>query len=276
MQRQHGDTEIPSAPRGMTSEVAAWSNTTMLDEVPQDVYTTEYFLTKRGGADEFQESAGAKLSELAARLLAMAEPGPGCRLLDVGCGCGELVIHATMQGADATGIDYADAAHEIAVETSRRLGVEATFLKRDVSDLPDGPFDAIVMADIVEHLYQHQLDKLYAAARERLAPGGTLIVHTWPNRWHTTYSYPVTRLHLLLVGIKKPRSPRKPHDEIMHVNEQSAWSLRRDLRRAGFSPKIWLEHPMPTEPSLVYRVAHEAPGLRLLFADHLFAIAKVG
>lgn len=67
-----------------------------------------------------------------------------------------------------------------------------------------------------------------------------------------------------------------PHDEIMHVNEQSAWSLRRDLKRAGFLPKIWLEHPMPAEPSLVYRVAYESPGLRLLFADHLFAIAKVG
>ena len=247
----------------------------MSDEVPQDVYTVEYYLTKRGGSNEFQESGGADLSELATRLLAMAEPGPGRRLLDVGCGCGELVIHATMQGAEAVGIDYADAAYELAVEAARRLGVDATFLKRDVSELPDGPFDAIVMADVVEHLHQHQLDKLYADSRRRLAPGGTLVVHTWPNRWHTTYAYPVTRLLLGLMGIKKPKSPRKPHDEIMHVNEQSVWSLRRDLRKAGFLPRIWLEHRMPVESSLAYRVVHEAPGLRLLFADHLFAVAKV-
>ena len=246
----------------------------MPEEVPSDVYTREYFLTKRHGADEFTASGGVELAPIHARMLAMADPRPGRRILDVGCGCGELVIHAAMQGADAVGVDYAEAAHQLAVETSERLGVDATFLRRDVSDLPDGPFDAILMADIIEHLYQHQLDKLYADIRERIAPDGIVIVHTWPNRWHTTYTYPVARLLLMLVGVKKPKSPRKPHDEIMHVNEQSVWSMRRDLKRAGFSPRIWLEHPMPAEPGLVYRFVHGAPIIKLFFADHLFAVAE--
>lgn len=244
-------------------------------DVPQDVYTKDYFLHARHGADEFAASGGALLSPIHKRLLDMAEPKPGRRILDIGCGCGELVIHAALSGADAVGVDYAEAAHEIAVETARKLGANAVFMKRDVADLPKGPFDAILMADIVEHLYQHQLDRLYADVRDRLAPGGTAIIHTWPNRWHTTYSYPIARLLLKCVGIKKPRSPRKPHDEVMHVNEQSVWSLKRDLHRAKFSSRVWLEHPQPAGAGLIYRVVHSAPGIRLFFADHLFAVARL-
>lgn len=244
--------------------------------VPQDVYTREYFLHCRHGADEFAKSGGGELSPIHARLLGFARPAPGRRILDVGCGCGELVIHAALLGATAVGVDYAEAAHTIAVETAARLRATARFHLGDVSTLPEERFDAVILADVVEHLHQHQLDRLYADVRARLEPGGELIIHTWPNRWHTCYAYPAARLLLSLVGIRKPKSPRKPHDEIMHVNEQSVFSLRRDLKRAGFRARVWQEHPIPPGAGLLYRVAHEAPIVRLFFADHLFAIATPG
>jgi len=131
-----------------------------------------------------------------------------------------------------------------------------------------------ILADVVEHLYQDQLDKLYEDLHGRLKPDGTLIIHTWPNRWHTEGTYPIARFFLGLAGIKKPKSPRKPHDEIMHVNEQSIFSLRRDLTRVGYSPEIWVEHPMPEKASRLYRFTHSAPVIQNFFADHIFAVAK--
>lgn len=242
--------------------------------VPQDVYNRDYYLHCRHGSNEFIESGGKTLSPIHERILTMARPEPGRDILDVGCGCGELVIQAVLRGASAIGLDYAEAAHSLAQEAARKMGVNAEFILGDVSALPDRKFDAIILADVVEHLYQDQLDRLYSDLHGRLKPDGSLIIHTWPNRWHTEGTYPMARFFLGLAGIKKPKSPRKPHDEIMHVNEQSIFSLRRDLARAGYVSTIWVEHPMPEKASRVYRFAHAAPVIRNFFADHLFATAK--
>lgn len=242
-------------------------------EVPAEVYTREYFLTKRHGADEFQASGGAVLSPIHRRLLNWAAPGPGRKILDVGCGCGELVIHAALAGAEATGLDYSEAALALAREAAGRLGARARFHLGDVSELPPNQYDAILIADVVEHLHQHQLERLYQDLSARLAPGGRLIIHTWPNRWHTEFAYPIARILLMPFGVKKPAIPRKPHDEIMHVNEQSLWSLRHDLRSAGYRAEVWLEHVIPNTAGLLYRATHSWPMLRLFFADHLFAFA---
>ncbi len=244
--------------------------------VPPEVYSRDYFLHARQGSDEFVRSGGAELSSIHTKLLGLARPGPGRKILDVGCGCGELVIHAALRGAEATGLDYAEAAIELAREAAVRQGVAPRFVLGDVADLPDERFDAILMADVVEHLTPEQLSRLYRDLGERLAPGGEIIIHTWPNRWHTEYAYPVARVVLLLAGIRKPKSPRKPHDEIMHVNEQSLFSLKDDLRRAGFEVRAWLEHECPPGSGFIYRFTHTVPLFRLFFADHIFAVARTG
>jgi cyclopropane fatty-acyl-phospholipid synthase-like methyltransferase len=245
-------------------------------DVPAHVYSREYFLKCRQGSDEFAASGGARLSVLHQRLLQWAELGPDRRILDVGCGCGELVIHSVLAGAEAVGVDYSSDAIDLAQDAAERTGAtQARFHLGDVASLPEGRFNAVILSDVVEHLYQGKLDKLYNDLRERITPDGKLIIHTWPNRWHTEFGYPVARFILLFAGIKQPRSPRKPHDEIMHVNEQSVLSLRRDLLRAGYQPRVWIEHPLPPGTGFMYRATHSWPLARHFFADDLFAIAKV-
>src|ERR671933_267721 len=71
---------------------------------------------------------------------AAADVGPDVRLLDVGCGTGELMSAAVARGATAVGVDLSEGMLEVARST--HPGLE--FRRGDAEDLPfgDGEFQA--------------------------------------------------------------------------------------------------------------------------------------
>ena len=75
--------------------------------LPSTLYTEDYFLTACEGYQEFAESHGEHLSRRLAAAFAVASVEPGMRVLDVGCGRGEILRHCAHLGARAYGIDYA-------------------------------------------------------------------------------------------------------------------------------------------------------------------------
>jgi SAM-dependent methyltransferase len=92
------------------------------------------------------------------------------RLADVGCGCGRYLEEAGRDFA-AVGVD----ASEVAIDFCRRRGVDARRGSIPESiGLDDGAFDAVVMADVVEHI-----DDDAAAVRAActlLKPRGVMVV----------------------------------------------------------------------------------------------------
>jgi cyclopropane fatty-acyl-phospholipid synthase-like methyltransferase len=70
------------------------------------------------------------------------------RVLDAGCGTGEHALMAAGMGLDATGIDLAAAALQIAERKARERGRMARFIRWDarrLADLPDlGEFDTVL------------------------------------------------------------------------------------------------------------------------------------
>jgi 2-polyprenyl-3-methyl-5-hydroxy-6-metoxy-1,4-benzoquinol methylase len=84
--------------------------------VPPQYYTRDYYLGACGGHEEFLDSEGKELCPRLQRILDLVDIEPGMRVLDVGCGRGELVLHAALKGAWAVGIDYSENAVEIAGE----------------------------------------------------------------------------------------------------------------------------------------------------------------
>jgi len=78
------------------------------------VYTGDYYLTNCHGFEDFVLSHGRKVGPRFIKALSLAGELRGRRVLDVGCGRGELVIQSSLRGADAYGIDYAQAAVDIA------------------------------------------------------------------------------------------------------------------------------------------------------------------
>ena len=240
------------------------------------------------GYDEFITSEGAHLSRRLTQALEAAEIAPGMRVLDVGCGRGEILHHCAELGAQAYGMDYALVAAQMAQRLATGDGEErnaAYVCLADAKQLPFSAtsFDRVLMFDLVEHLHPWELDQALAEARRVLRPDGRLIIHTAPNVYYNRYAYPVVRFVRTLMNQKTnyPRDPRAivPANLDVHVNEQSAWSLWWVLRRAGFRARVWLDTPPQNRrEGWVFRCARHIffnwPPFRWFFEREVFAVAR--
>ena len=203
------------------------------DRVDPDVYTGDYYLTNCHGYEDFVVSAGR----------------------------GELVIQSAMRGADAWGIDYAQAAVDIARRALEELQdgdlrARTHVEQMDVKALrfDAGFFDVVFMMDVVEHLYPHELAAAFDELRRVIKPGGRLVMHTSPNKIFEERVYPhwsrrINQAALKVSGLLRvrdglfnetmlPTGREFPHDAYereMHINEQSAPKLRADVEQHGFA-----------------------------------------
>lgn len=236
-------------------------------------YTEAYFLTDCEGYETFVASGGRRIGQRFRRALKLAGLHPGERLLDVGCGRGEIVVGGVSSGAIAVGVDYAPAAVRLAQSVLESLPValrpraavaqmDATaFAFRSVS------FDALFMLDLVEHLYPQQLAKALAEAHRVLRPGGRLILHTSPNRLFedVMYSRYVRHIHRAVLALSDalgfrdglvneamlptaPAFPRADYDRQLHVNEHGPERLCGLLRAHGFHVRLLDFWEPPSSP----------------------------
>ena len=265
-----------------------------LKSLPSTLYTEEYFLTACEGYDIFLESEGRHLSRRLNDAFAVAEVTPGMKLLDVGCGRGEIVRHCMRLGIEAYGMDYAEVAARMtlaaiadearALEGGKYAGTSAGVCRADAKQLPfpDAYFDRVLMFDVVEHLYPWELHAAMLEVRRVLKPEGRFIIHTAPNRWYDQYAYPLVRAVRTLMGQGKsyPKDPRAitPVNQNVHVNEQDLRSLRHALMAAGFRARVWLDSPPQNRHENFFmaalrQIAFGAPPFRWFFEREVFAVA---
>lgn len=104
---------------------------------------------------------------------------PRQRLLDVGCGAGQLAIPAARMGLDATGVDIASNLVESARERAKAEGLDARFDEGDAEALPyeDDSFD--VVASIFGAMFAPQPEKVAAELQRVCRPGGRILMGNW-------------------------------------------------------------------------------------------------
>jgi len=128
-----------------------------------------------------------KYEERDAALLRIVRPTPGTRVLEVGSARGDTAFFLAPRIHSVVGIDAAPVAVVAArAEQAARGLANVRFEEadaRDLSSVPGGPFDVVLLADFVEHVLDDVLLPCLESARRILAPGGAVAIYT-PNADH--------------------------------------------------------------------------------------------
>ncbi len=104
---------------------------------------------------------------------------PGCQLLDVGCGSGQLALMAAKDGIRVTGVDIAGNSVERARARAQAEGLNAEFREADAESLPfdDASFDVVV--SLIGAMFAPQPQLVAQEMLRVCVPGGTLAMGNW-------------------------------------------------------------------------------------------------
>jgi SAM-dependent methyltransferase len=104
---------------------------------------------------------------------------PGCRLLDVGCGSGQLALMAAKDGLQVTGVDIASNWVARARARAQAESLHARFEEADAEALPfeDASFD--VVASLIGAMFAPRPDLVARELLRVCAPGGTIAMANW-------------------------------------------------------------------------------------------------
>jgi SAM-dependent methyltransferase len=160
-------------------------------------------------------------------------------ILDVGCGHGLLAVlaGARQPGRRVLGVDRIEARVAVGREVARRAGFGNVRLEAGrIEALPDGPFDAITLVDVLMYRRLEEQEAALADCRDRLAPGGRLVIkeQVCRPRWKARL---VGLQESLVVGLKTGLDRGSPWSEIaptgIHLWKEEA--LASLLARLGLS-----------------------------------------
>src|SRR5215213_2010849 len=110
----------------------------------------------------------------------------GSRLLEIGCGAGNLLLQATVAGSYPVALDFSMQAltfvrarlEEVQSTPDSPSGFACTQAIGESLPFPDNTFDCILLSEVIEHLEEPQIS--IREARRVLCPGGRLLITT-PN-----------------------------------------------------------------------------------------------
>lgn len=181
----------------------------------------------------------------------------GKRLLQLACSSGDQVLSWANRGAIATGVDISAVAIELARTKAHEAGLDVAFRQADLYALPAdlGTFDVVYQSWGVV-CWLPDLDRWAGILRERLAPGGEVLVcehhPVWEvlgvrgeNRVEVTVDY-FGRHQATLAGYDRAKRPTGYIDGTSFA--AFVWPVGdvvMSLVRAGFRLVAFFEAPAP-------------------------------
>jgi len=138
-----------------------------------------YSCARFADPDDTLADAQSAKHELVCRKLGL-DQRRGMRLLDVGCGWGEMAMHAARHhGAEVVGITISREQSDLARARVRQaeLGDRVEIRLQDYRDLKGESFDAISSIGMFEHVGHRRMAEYFATLRGLLGPQGRLLNH---------------------------------------------------------------------------------------------------
>ncbi len=184
---------------------------------------------------------------------------PGSRVLEVGCGLGDLI--GDLDASHVCGIDFSAEVIKLAKERHPKLDLRVVDVERD--PLPQGPFDVVILSDVLGHLddVQSGMERI----RSVLAPGARIIVTYYNFVWEP----------LLRLAEKVGRKTPYPQQNWLSMDD-----IANLLGLAGFEvirrgTDVLLPVDVPVVAELANRVLAKLPVVReLALVDYFVARAE--
>lgn len=129
---------------------------------------------------------------------------PGARLLDVGCGAGQLALIAAKAGAQVTGCDIATNWLDRARIRAAAEGLRITFEEGDAEALPydDAQFD--VVTSLIGAMFAPRPDWVAAELTRVCRPGGIIAMANWTPGGFVGQMFKVISKHIAPSGMPSP------------------------------------------------------------------------
>jgi len=120
---------------------------------------------------------------------------PGTKLLDIGCGAGQLTIPAAKQGIDVTGVDLAQNLVDQANERAQEEGLEVKIVQGDAEalDFPDGNFD--ISLSLIGSMFAPRPELVASEMVRVTRPSGKIIMGNWTPTGHVGQMFKVIGKH---------------------------------------------------------------------------------
>jgi ubiquinone/menaquinone biosynthesis C-methylase UbiE len=172
--------------------------------------------------------------------LARLQVAPGTRMLDVGCGAGQIAIPAARAGATVTGLDLAANLVEQARERARAERVEARFDEGDAEALPydDASFDLVV--SLIGAMFAPRPDRVAAELLRVCRPGGRIAMANWTPAGHVGQMFRAIGAHVppspLMVSPLKWGDEAAVRERLGPGTRSLETTLRRYPMRYPFPP----------------------------------------
>lgn len=188
----------------------------MMNEMMNEMNTDPQSATKASSASS---NMTAEMSALKTRLKATWEAGdygvfakylepgaiefferlhiaPGTKLLDIGCGAGQLTIPAALKGIDVTGLDLAS---NLVDQANKRAAAEGLKI-----DIRQGDAEALPFADATFDMTMSLIGSMFAPRPELVAsemarvckPGGKIIMGNWTPEGHVGQMFKIIGKHV--------------------------------------------------------------------------------
>jgi len=170
------------------------------------------------------------------------------KILDLGCGSGDFSFAIACKGPEMVfGVDFSKEAIEEANGKLRESTFNnLNFVCADIADYKvQFPFDFIVLNDVIEHLSDRELEKLFAILPNLIHMNSEIVMHTpnglaLCNKTDTNYFQSLYECYLrIFKGWKGfERSIDQIYYDQVHINIKSFRQLRLLLKRNRFKSRV--------------------------------------
>ena len=125
------------------------------------------------------ETTASELEPAAERIVELAAPAPGERVLDLGTGTGNAALLAARRGAHATGVDSAARLLEVARARAVAERLDAEFVLGDLLEppVPNGSFE--IALSVFGVIFAADPARAMQGIARALRPGGRALLAAW-------------------------------------------------------------------------------------------------